>query len=157
MLKKMWDKTGIAPLVATLLLISFAVSLGVVIMNFGRAQVELQAQCPINIGLKLSQIGGKDQLCYDAAKKDISFTLENGVNINVEGLVINVIGSNEAKSSELTDAKIIKAGTYFGHMNYDESVSGTIRQVKIIPQVNLYDEVQICTEKALITESVSVC
>ena len=152
----MFNKRGIAPLVATLLLISFAISLGMVIMNFGRAQVELQAQCPIDIGLKIAEIGGKKDICYNSGGKEIKFTLENGVNIGVEGLLINVIGTQEAKSSD-QPAKIIKGGTHMGKSPYDSSASGEIRQIKIIPKVVLYDEEQICTEKALVVESVGGC
>jgi len=144
-------------LIATMLLLSFAVSLGVVVMNFGRAQVELQAQCPINIGLKLAVINGQNQICYDLAKKEVTFTVENGVNINVEGLILNAIGSKEAKSTELNDAKIIKTGTYLGHASFDSSISGDLRQIKIIPKVIMYDEEQICVEKALIAENIKAC
>ena len=151
------NKRGIAPLVATLLLISFAVALGVVIMNFGRAQVELEAECAINIGLKLANIGDQDEICYDAIKKDISFTVENGVNINVEGLVVNIIGKQKAETFEVNDAKMGKAGNYLGHVNYDSSLSGEIRQIKISPKVILYDAEQICTEKALVVENVRNC
>ena len=151
------DKRAIAPLVATLLLISFAISLGVVVMNFGRAQVELQAQCPINIGLKLAMIGGENQVCYDTAKKALSFTAENGVNIKVSGLIVNIIGSQEAQTFELNDAKITKAGTYIGHVNYDSVKSGEIRQLKITPKIVLYDAEEICVEKALIVEKVVGC
>jgi hypothetical protein len=150
------NKKGISPLIATFLLISFAVALGVVIMSFGRAQVELEAQCPISIGLIISNIGGEDQFCYDANTKEIKFTLENGVNIKVEGLVFNVIGTQQAESYEI-NTPIIKAGTYLGNMKYDSSVSGEIRQVKISPKVNLYDEEQICTDKALVIENVRSC
>ena len=151
------NKKGIAPLVATLLLISFAVALGVVIMNFGRAQVELEAQCPINVGLKLAQISNTDEICYDQTKKDISFTLENGVNIKVEGLIVNIIGSQKADSFELNEAKINKAGNYLGHVKYDTTTGGEIRQIKITPKVILYDEEQICIEKALVIENVKAC
>jgi flagellin-like protein len=153
----MFDKRAIAPLIATLLLISFAVSLGVVIMNFGRAQVQLQAQCPISIGMKLVSIGGNDQACYDSVKKDISFTIENGVNIDVAGLLVNVIGSKEAKTMNVKDALISKAGTFLGHVPYDSTVSGEIRQIKITPKVVLYEEEQICTEKALVIEGIPAC
>nr|MBT4247346.1 hypothetical protein [Candidatus Woesearchaeota archaeon] len=63
------DKRGIAPLIATMLLISFAVSLGMVVMNFGRAQVELQAQCAIDVNLKISEIAGAKEVCLDPAKQ----------------------------------------------------------------------------------------
>jgi hypothetical protein len=150
------NKKGISPLIATFLLISFAVALGVVIMSFGRAQVELEAQCPISIGLVISNIGGEDQFCYDSNAKEIKFTLENGVNIKVNGLVFNVIGSIQAESSEI-NTEIIKAGTYLGNMKYDSSTSGEIRQVKISPKINLYDEEQICTDKALVIENIKEC
>ncbi len=147
------NKKGIAPLVATLLLISFAVALGVVIMTFGRAQVELEAQCPINVGLKLSKIGGVEQLCYDAAKRDLSFTVENGVNIDIEGLVVNVIGSEKAETFQLTEARMGKAGVYLGHIPFD----GEIKQVKISPKVILYDNEEICTDKAVVVEELRAC
>jgi flagellin-like protein len=151
------NKRGIAPLVATLLLISFAVALGVVIMNFGRAQVELEAQCPINIGLTLSNVNRNNEFCYDNNAKEVRFTLENGVNIKVEGLIVNIIGTNQAQSAELNDAKIGKAANYMGKVHYDSASSGNIRQVKITPKVILYDEEQICIEKALIVEQINEC
>lgn len=153
----MWNKKGITPLIATFLLISFAVALGVVIMNFGSAEVQEEAQCPISIGMKFAQISGEDQLCYDTVKKELYFTLENGVNIKVEGLIVNAIGANKAESFELNDAKLIKAGNYVGHVGYDFAVSGEIRQLKLTPKVNLYDAEQICAEQALVVEKVRNC
>ncbi|PIZ51222.1 hypothetical protein COY27_04325 [Candidatus Woesearchaeota archaeon CG_4_10_14_0_2_um_filter_33_13] len=153
----MMKKKGITPIMATILLISFAVALGVVIMSFGQAQVEESAQCPIDINLKLSTIGGEDQLCYDSISKEVRFTLENGVNIKVEGLVFNIIGSVEAKSYELNDAKIGKAGNYMGKVSYDATSSGEIKQIKVTPIINLYDEEQVCAEKALVVETIKAC
>lgn len=144
-------------MVATLLLIAFAVALGVVIMNFGRAQVELEAQCTINIGLKFSQIGGAEQFCLDRTKKQLFFVVENGVNIKVEGLVANIIGKKKALTYDLGDAKIEKAGTYMKYVPYDIEEIGELRQIKIVPKVNMYDEELICQEKAIILEKVRDC
>ena len=151
------DKKGITPLMATFLLISFAVALGVTIMNLGSAEVEDSAQCPIEVGLVFSNIGGEDQVCYDAGAKTLKFTLENGVNIKVEGLVINIIGEIKAESFDLSDAKVIKAGSYLGQVSYDASISGNIRQVKISPKILPYDVEEICTEQALVAEEVNEC
>ena len=142
---------------ATFLLISFAIAVGVVVMNFGRAQVEQQAECAIDINLKFSKISNQDQICYDASKKDIAFTIENGINIKVEGIIINTIGSQKADSLELNDAKIGKAGVYLGHMKYDKAISGDMKQLKITPKVMMYDQEQICTEKALVVENLRAC
>lgn len=155
--KKKWGKEGVTPLMITMLLLSLAVAVGVVIMNFGRAQVEENAQCAIDIGLHFASIGGQEQFCYDAGKKALSFTVENGLNIKVEGLIVNVIGSEKAETLELNDAKMSKAGTYVGKAAFDSAAGGQIRQVKITPKVVLYDAEQICGEQALVVESVRNC
>ena len=150
------NKLGISPLIATLLLIAFAVAIGVVIMNFGSAQVEQEAQCTINIGLKFSKVGGEEQFCLDQTSNQLKFTLENGANIKVEGLVVNLIGTKQVKSHNL-DTKIDKAGIYMGQAPYSSAELGELRQIKIVPKVNMYDEELVCQEKALVLEKVKVC
>lgn len=150
-------KRGISPIIASLLLISFAVALGVVIMNFGRAQVELEAQCAIDVGLHLSEVSEKNLFCYDRQNQQVAFTIENGPNIRVEGLIVNVIGENKAESFTINSAKMNKAELYQGRIPYNSANSGKIRQIKIIPKVILYDEEQVCQKKALILEDISDC
>ena len=143
------NKRGISPIVATLLLLSFAITLGVFFMNFGRAQVELSAVCPINIGLKEKQICFKDN--------QVNFLVQNGINVNINGLIVNVIGTKKAETFELNEATIAKAGTYNGKIPYDKSISGEIRQIKISPKITLYDEEHICIEKAVTSTNVGNC
>src|SRR3989344_2077332 len=94
------SKEGITPLMIGFLLVSFAVAVGVVVMNLGSAQVEEEAECAVDIGLRFSTIGGEEQVCYDAAKKVFSFSVENGINIEVKGIVVNIIGTQKAESFE---------------------------------------------------------
>ncbi len=152
-----WNKRGVTPLILTVLLLSFAVAVGVVVMNLGRAQVEGAAECAINVNLHFASISGKDQLCYDAAKKRISFTAENGVNIKVEGLIVNLIGTEKAETFELNEAKIIKAGTYVANIPFDTTTGGKIKQLKITPKVKPLEEEIICQEQALVLDEVKEC
>jgi hypothetical protein len=138
-------KKGLAPLVAGLLLLSFAVAIGVTVMNFGRAQVELEAECPISIDLEFSQ-----PACLQS--EQIQFTVENGVNVKLEGLLVNIIGTDKAETFDLS-AKVERAGTYQGHIPF----SGEIRQLKITPKILFYDQEQICTKKALTVENIANC
>ena len=91
------NKKAITPLMVTLLLVSFAVAVGVVVMNIGQAQVEEGAVCPVDIGFVFSSIGGKEQYCYDQTKQVFSFTVENGINANIEELLVNIIGEEKAR------------------------------------------------------------
>lgn len=151
----MKTKRGISPLIATLLLISFAIALGVVVMNFGRAQVELEAQCPIEIGMEFVTVEKVKDICYESASKKLLFNVENGVNIKLTGLLVNIIDEEKAQTIELNDAKMARAGTFHGKINYDKT--GNIKQVKITPKAMFYDEEQICVEKSLIVENVNEC
>ena len=126
-------------------------------MSFGRAQVEDVAQCAIDVNLKLSEIDEASKFCYNPAKKEILFTIDNGDNIKVEGLVVNVIGTDRAETFELRDAVIEKVGNYEGVVPYDNQVSGDIRQIKFTPSVILFDEEVICTEKSLTFENIELC
>ena len=139
------------------LLVSFAVAVAVVVMNLGRAEAEAAAECAVEVGLRFSAIGGEEQVCYDAAKKIFSFSVENGVNINVEGIVVNIIGTQQAESFELNDAKMGKAAVYLGRVPYDTAVSGEIRQVKISPKIIPYDLEEVCIDQAFVIESVKPC
>lgn len=150
-------KRAITPLMGTFLLLTFAVAIGVVIMNLGSAQVEETAECPLIVNMKLANIGGKEQLCYDTEKKSISFTLENGVNANIEGLVVSIIGAEKAETVELNDAKMGRAGSYVGKVTFDTAAGGILRQIKISPQLTLKGEIQICPDQAVIVESVEEC
>ncbi len=150
-------KRAITPIMATFLLATFAIAVAVTIMNLGSAQVEEAAECPLDLGLKLSTIGSKEQLCYDAVQKKLSFTVENGVNTNIDGLVVSLIGAEKADTYELSEAKITRAGSYVGKVSYDTIVSGALRQVKISPQVVLKEQVEICPDQAIVIESIGAC
>jgi hypothetical protein len=150
-------RKGMSPLIATALLISFAIAIGVVIMSFGRAQVGLEARCTIDIGLKFAEIGGENEICFDSSKETLSFIVENGVNTPIEGLVVNIIGSERVESFDLDDAKISKAGNYLTKVGFNVGANGEIRQIKILPKVKPFDEIEICSEQALTAENLKAC
>ncbi|MBU1112136.1 MAG: hypothetical protein ABIG93_00805 [archaeon] len=157
MFKRRNSKKGITPLIATFLLISFAIALGVVIMNFGRAQVDSEAVCPVEIELMFSEVAGERELCIDLEKNDIYFAIENGVNVEIEKVIVNVIGSKRAESYDLTDAQMGRAGNYLTHIGYNEELSGEIKQMKVIPVIVPNEDEEICTEQALVTEELREC
>ena len=151
------NNQGIAPIVATLLLLTFAVTIGIVIMNFGRAQVQLESKCAIDIDMSFSEIGGEEQICFNRERDIIELSVENGVNIEVTGLIVNVIGTERAESFDLADSAMSKAGVYLTDLGYNVGANGEIRQVKVIPKITPFDEEVVCTEQALVMESVAEC
>ena len=152
-----WNKKAITPIIATVLMISFAVAVGVVVMNLGSAQVEEQAQCPVEVAMTFAMVKGKAHGCYDTKTKQVQFTLKNGKNTKVEGLIVNIIGADGSQSEDLLKAKMPKAGSYRGKIAYNLKENGAIEQIEIIPKILPFDEEQICTEQALLIEDVPKC
>lgn len=151
-----FTKKAVTPLMIGILLISFAIAVGVVIMNLGRAEVQNNAECAINTDLHPVEIAGVKQLCYDAVKKEITFTVENGVNSKLDGLIVNAIGQQKAETAELNDG-IARAGTYVGHVPYDTAVSGEIKELKISPKLQVLDQQAICPEQAVVVDEIKSC
>jgi len=157
MMKLKMNKKAITPLMIGFILVSFAVAVASGVMNFAKAEVEDQASCAIDINMKWAVIGGKEEICFNQATKEVKFTIENGVNIKVEGLVVNIVGTKGSESKELNEAKIIKAGNYFGNVGYNYNTVGDIRQIKFIPKVIFSETEEVCAEKALVVENIRNC
>jgi hypothetical protein len=153
----MKSKKGIAPLVATLVLIILAAGLGVVVLNFGRAQIEIAAQCAVNIGMDFVVLNEKPQACFDRAKSQVFFIVENGPQIPVEGLLLRVIGQNEVLTQEVPDSEIEKVGTILKYIPYNANEFGDVRQIRLTPKITLYDQEITCTEQSVEMENVGDC
>jgi len=150
-------RKAMTPIMATFLLLSFAVTIGLLVMNFARAQVVLEAECTQNIELAWMQFDGLDDICYDTNTQEILFGVENGVQIEVERLQATAVGRKAAQSYEVPTSKIIRAGSFVGTLSYNEDESGILRQVKIIPIVLSAGQEHFCTEQALSITSVPEC
>lgn len=148
MIKRIINKKAITPLMASLLLLSFSVALGVFFMNLGRAQIEASAVCPIKIGLTSKQ--------FCLSSNQVNFQVQNGLTTGVKGLIVNVIGTEKAETFELDNIDLAKGGIYSGQIVIGKEV-GSVRQVKVSPKIILYDHEEICIEKAVISESLGNC
>ncbi|MFC1800902.1 hypothetical protein ACFLZB_00345 [Nanoarchaeota archaeon] len=151
------NKRGIGPLLATILLIVLAVAVGVVVMNFGRAQIESSAKCAVDIGLTIVELNQEEQLCYEKLNNQIYFIAENGPNVPLTGLRLRVIGSEAIFVRDLEGSDVEKAGTTMQYVDYDYTTYGDIKQFKLTPKVRLYDEEIICSEQSIEMENVREC
>ena len=124
------NKRGIAPLIATILLIVLAVGLGIVVMNFGRAQIEETSRCAVNIGLKVVELNNQKQVCLDKAGNEIYFIVENGPSIEVESMRLRVIGSEAILLVDVPD-RIEKLGTLMKYIHYNYTKTRRDKAVKI--------------------------
>ncbi len=153
----MKSKRGLSPLLATGGLIVVAIGLGIIVMNFGRAQIEVAAQCAVDIGLKFTMLNDKPQVCLDRNKGQLFFIAENGKQIQVEKLHLRAIGEKEVLSLDVDDSKVEKIGTILKYVPYDVQRYGEVRQLRLIPSVLLYNEEITCPEQAIVSETMRDC
>jgi hypothetical protein len=153
----MKSKKGIAPLIATFLLVGLAIGLGILVMNFGRAQIEIAAQCAVDLGLQVVNLNDKPQACFDRVQQQIFFIVENGQQLPVEKLKLRVIGESDVLSQDIPDSRIDRLGTMLKNIPYNLGKFGEVRQIRLIPEIQLYDEIITCTEQALSFENVRDC
>lgn len=149
-----------SPLVATIVLILFAVVLGVIILNWGRAQIVKAAKCPINCELNLVSLNNMPQICYAGSGETgyLEFYLENGVNIDVSGILLRIIGEKDLYQTDLKD-RIERGYTLKKTIPYNFNLFGKIQQVKIVPKIETYpgEPPLICQEQALTISNIGGC
>ncbi len=152
---------GVSPLIATILLIAFAVALGSVIMNWGLNLSTQNSDDPCQrVRLSLNLIGGAEA-CYGntGAQGYVNFILENTGTTDISGVSIWMTGQ---KKTELVDIVIsIPRKTTFDRNNketsFDFNAVGNINQIQFIPKVQTPERTSICTKQAIEPKIITFC
>ena len=153
-------KRGISPIVSTVILLVIAVGLGVIAMNWGRAYLETSATCAIDTGMDIVKVNNIPQICIMTGENGyIKMLVENGPNINIEKLQLRAIGTKQINTTELENSTITVGGSYLGIVPYNSLLFGDIRQIKITPEILVYENEPpiICPEQGLIIENLGAC
>ncbi len=154
-LKKDWKKKAITALMSVFILASFAAAVTSVVTNLASAQVEEGAQCPLDIEVHFAKKAVP--VCYDTTAKQVVFNIENGITVDVEGAIVNIIGLNKAVSIDSSEIAVPKTGSYTGKLDYDSRDAGPIRVMKITPKIKINENEIICLEQALTIGNVRPC
>lgn len=155
------SKRGVSPLIATILLIAFAVALGSVIMNWGLNLSAQNSDDPCQrVRLELQPIVNAEA-CYGntGTQGYVNFILENTGTSDISGVSIWLTGQ---KKTEVVDLVVsIPRKTTFERINkettFDFSAVGNINQIQFIPKVQTVDRSQICTRQSIEPRTVTFC
>ncbi len=135
-------KRGISPLIATVVLIAFAVSLGAVVMNLGSGiskgstSFTEQKEC-ISMKLQFHNLNGP-QVTFggQGAEGFIEFVIDNVGSDDVTRLRLLVIGERQGSPQTYTDdinAAVAAGFTLSKRVKYDYNLNGQPKQVQVIP------------------------
>ncbi|MFH1850076.1 MAG: archaellin/type IV pilin N-terminal domain-containing protein [archaeon] len=151
-MKLMRDKRAVSPLIATVLLIAFAVALGAVVMNWGKTQVEghmVESQACEGVSLSWYKRNEIEQVCY---RDDlVAFSVESGPRADIDDVKMIIDGENDIIIKEsVFSSQLIRADVKKATVPYDVSVNGKVLQIKLTPKMKTADKEMLCTENALV-------
>jgi flagellin-like protein len=154
------NKRGVSPLIATILLLVFAIGLGLIVMNWGRAQVEAASRCAVSTGLSIVELNNIPEICYAGQGENgyIHFIIENGPNVDIESILLRIIGEKDVYNVEIKE-KVPIGNSLLKDINYNFNRFGEIRQIKISPKIILYPEEEpiLCPEQAIVIGEIRSC
>ncbi|MBI2550038.1 hypothetical protein HYV83_02555 [Candidatus Woesearchaeota archaeon] len=151
-------KRGVSPLIATVLLIAFAVALGAVVMNWGRSfvqqnidQTEKVTQtklgCSLRVSLKIAEIDSTPQLCYggggEAGYLEMRLNNEDESNA-IKGLSVSIGGERGIYNNDTINTTIPVGLSAYLNMSYSYTTYGKIKNVRIVPSILIGGVVTPC-------------
>ena len=146
------NQRGVSPLIATVLLIAFAVALGAVLMTYSGSFGECGS-----VSFQISELEEKPDICYDSKNNTLTFVIENGERSAIEGFKITMQGTIDIYTLERNDT-LAKSDTRRYTINYPFRMYGPLQKVKIIPYLKEGSETTICPlERSLIIEGIPPC
>jgi flagellin-like protein len=156
------SKKGVSPLIATILLIAFAVALGSVIMNWGlNLSLGKSDDLCSSVEFKLRKIESAD-VCYGGfgANGYINFIVDNTGKPTIDGLSLWIIGEKDRKIIDVDDISL-KSGFLYDKrdtsIGYDFNAYGKIDSIQIIPKINSDGSQKLCTKNAVEAQKIGIC
>ena len=152
-MRRKFYKRGISPLIATVLLIAFAVSIGTMIMNWGKDAVAA-GDCT-ETKLEVQIINNKPLFCYDTLDTKINVMLKNTGSTDINKLKLRVIMPDfTSEEKDIGDSEIPSGGIKTKNIDYIHS--GKFR-VEIIPIISVGGKERVCSEKYVYVDDISAC
>ena len=143
------NKRGISPVGLTVSLIIFAIVFGLLMLKVSETESLSYNVCPLAVGMKVTEIAGSEEVCYDPEKQVLRFTIENGVETDISGFQIEI----DEEEIPLTGLSIGKAATYVGNI----PSTGNIKKKILIPIVEYDGQKRPCQSAAISRKNIRIC
>lgn len=145
------SKKSMSPLVATILLIAFAVTIGAMIMNI---TANVSDCSKIDISLKI--VNNKTTFCYDKTSNNVRFVLENTGSGVIDGFLIRIVDEKlnvieqELEASRLSPGKVLH-----GSFPYRKKFNSNVEIIPFILQAN--GDKKICNNAIIEVQELRDC
>ena len=136
------NKNGIAPLIATVLIIAMTILLAVIIMAWAGVFSRGLLKSADTTSEKMMACGSEVNVkyaCFNDSK--IIFMVESYSSRPITGIIFRVLGSSGGYQEDLdTELKIAEIHKY----EIERQAVGNIKSVEILPKVNIQGKEEVC-------------
>ena len=153
-------KKGMSPLIATVLLIAFAVALGAMIMNWSADIQEPtpgpggSSQNPCgNVAIDLNEVFGKRIFCYQ--DENIKFNIVNTGAREISGIQLRTVDAELREVKRDIPGSRMAVGATFNH-EFPFDKSGKVH-VELVPFVVENNEHFYCVQRRVVQSILPVC
>lgn len=157
----MRGKKAMSPLIATVLLIAFAVALGAMIMNWSAEEVSAQTDpnspvsgdpC-VSVGLEVQEAFGEKALCHKDG--ELRFNVVNSGKVEIKGLQLRTLDGSLKEVKEIIPSSQLAVG---GTFSYTTQLTDTSKlHVELVPYIIVNNNQQFCIKKAVIQDILPQC
>lgn len=157
-----YSKRGVSPLIATVLLISFAVALGSVVLNWGRnLDISKPNDLCAGVSIKIRNIDGAEA-CYSGSGTNtyLQFILDNNGDADIDGLGIWVAGKKATKLMDFNNLPLRKGELLEisdTSVKFDTIENGEIKNIQFFPKVKNVDSIEICARNLVKATNIKRC
>ena len=145
------NKKGISPLISTIVLISFAIALGLVVMSWGKTYAAEETKTCEDIRIAVLDIEGTE-LCYGNGQ--LAYAIENRGKTSIDRLKIFVITSEGIDKLE-QEGNIDIADISRLKTNYN--TNARISKIKITPEIYINGVVTSCPAEGAEIDKINDC
>ena len=161
MLKTFKNKKAVSPLIATILLIAFAVALGAVVMSWGINVKPLMENPSIekcgDVSLEVQKIKDIPQAFYGGSGSDgfIKFTIANTGSYGIDEIILWIVGEKDTNIIDLKQSSIKVGYPLIKEVQYNFDTYGEVKKLKFIPKIKVDGSVITCAKNSLEEERIS--
>jgi len=164
-------KKGVSPLIATVLLIAFTVSIGSVVMNWGTGYVkeeqekatvtsDVRLTCATDVNLKIMEMNNMQDYCYTNNSENVtlSMRLTKGTK-ELKGVRVNII-SNEKSETKDYNQEISNLNFQMnlgGFSNNLINSNNLIEYVELVPYIDNKGSNYFCSGSNLVISDLDLC
>lgn len=144
------NKRGVSPLIATVLLIAFAVSLGAVVINLG---VNLFGDPCKERVIDVLEIEGNLHICHVQNTQSLSITLVNSGSKSVDGFKLTIIGETAYNDDFLEKLDPLEKNV----ISYPIANIKKVDVVSIIPLYEKQGQLKYCPQNQRDYTNIHIC